>query len=296
MADSTITSYPSLTTSWVPDSSCVASTGFWYVVYATDVVFSDMFGMPSVTNVGQGSTPTGGCVPPSYTLSVPYLTDGGCPANYTPACSSITSYSSQSADYVMCCPSVSGWNFNCAAATAPAPLPYGCQAGFTDGAIITGSRTDLVAKTGQAETHTVGGDNGVNAWGIALLSTVSSSTIGTTSSPKPTSNSNPSAASVSGSTTSNSASSAHGLSTGASAGIGVGVGVVALAIIGLLAFWLLRRKRKAKQEKPPPIPWSYYQDGAAQKQNHVSELQSPDPPSQGRIAATQATSYHEMPS
>lgn len=165
--------YPSLTTSWTPSSSCVTSTGFWYVIYAYDKssngLFSDMFGMPSVTNIGQMSNPTGGCVPPSYTLSVPYLTDGGCPKSYYGACSTATSYSGQSADYIMCCPLVSGWDFNCAPAGAD-PVPYGCQATFTSGALITGSRSDLVSSTGQVETHTVVDDHGVNAWGIALLS------------------------------------------------------------------------------------------------------------------------------
>ncbi|KAI1280200.1 hypothetical protein F5Y07DRAFT_356232 [Xylaria sp. FL0933] len=165
-----ITSYPSLTTSWTPASSCQASTGYWYVVYGPDVIFSNMFGMPSVTNLGRKSSPTGGCVPPSYTLSVPYLTDGGCPPDYFGACSTATLYGGQSADYIMCCPRASGWNFNCAAAVDPEPAPYGCQATFTSGDTIIGSRTDLIAKTGQAETHTVAGDSGVNAWGIALLS------------------------------------------------------------------------------------------------------------------------------
>ncbi|KAI0202654.1 hypothetical protein F4808DRAFT_468299 [Astrocystis sublimbata] len=95
MGDSNPSSYPSLTSSWTPESSCVASTGFWYVIYAhqaTNVVYSNMFGMPSVTNsidakdTGQGITPTGGCVPPSYTLGVPYLTDGDCPPRYFRAC------------------------------------------------------------------------------------------------------------------------------------------------------------------------------------------------------------------
>lgn len=170
MSPSNPSSYPSLTSSWTPASSCVTSTGFWYVVYATHVVYSDMFGMPSVTNIGQRSTPTGGCVPPSYTLSVPYLTDGDCPVNYFRACSTGTSYAGHSADYIWCCPSVQGWNFNCAPATDAGAAPYGCQATFASGDIITGSRTDLVQRTGQAETHTVGADHGVNAWGIALLS------------------------------------------------------------------------------------------------------------------------------
>jgi hypothetical protein len=165
----TLTSFPSLTTPWVPDNSCAATTGFWYVIYATGFVFSDMFGMPSVTDIGQQSHPTGGCVPPSYTLSVPYLTDGGCPTSYFPACSSLSSYNSQTANYIMCCPSASGWDFHCGQAGGD-PAPYGCQASFSKGALITGSRTDLIARTGQVETHTVDNDNGVNAWGIALLS------------------------------------------------------------------------------------------------------------------------------
>jgi hypothetical protein len=170
MSSNNPSSYPSLTSSWTPASSCVTSTGFWYVVYATNVVFSDMFGMPSVTNIGQGSTPKGGCVPPSYTLGIPYLTDGGCPTHYFAACSTGTFYADHSADYIWCCPSVEGWHFNCAPATDPGAAPYGCQATFDSGDIITGSRTDLVEHTGQAETHTVGDDHGVNAWGIAILS------------------------------------------------------------------------------------------------------------------------------
>ncbi|KAI0861054.1 hypothetical protein F4860DRAFT_187050 [Xylaria cubensis] len=271
-------SYPSLTTSWTPASSCVASTGFWYVVYASGAVFSDMFGMPSVTNLGQKSSPTGGCVPPSYTLSVPYLTDGGCPKNYFGACSTATSYRGRSADYIMCCPLVSGWNFNCAPATDPEPVPYGCQASFPSGAIITGSRTDLVVRTGQAETHTVGGDHGVNAWGIALLSTpplTSSSAIASTiaSAILPTATYSSTTSMTSGPlpvSTSISDSSVQGLGTGAAAGIGVGVGVGVFAILGLLAFWLLRRKRKGKQQQ---LPVQMYQnhDGAAQnKQSYYA--------------------------
>ncbi|KAJ2986497.1 hypothetical protein NUW58_g4999 [Xylaria curta] len=253
MAVNTITSYPSLTSSWTPSSSCVTSTGFWYVVYASNVVFSDMFGMPSVTNTGQGSSPTGGCVPPSYTLSVPYLTDGGCPTHYSRACSTATLYSDRLADYIMCCPMVLGWNFNCAAATDDGPVPYGCQATFAEGDIIIGSRTDLVASTGQAETHTVGNDHGVNAWGIALLSTPSrtssSTTVQATSSKVSTSSAITTFDSASASTPT-STSPPQSLGTGAAAGIGVGVGVGVFAALGLLTFWCLRRKRKANQGQP----------------------------------------------
>ncbi|KAI0444517.1 hypothetical protein F4803DRAFT_560872 [Xylaria telfairii] len=254
--------YPSLTTIWTPASSCVTSTGFWYVVYAYDkssnAIFSDMFGMPSVTNIGQMSNPTGGCVPPSYTLSVPYLTDGGCPKSYHGACSTATSYGGQSADYIMCCPLVSGWDFNCARAGAH-PVPYGCQATFTSGALITGSRSDLVSSTGQAETHTIVHDNGVNAWGIALLSTpqlTSSNTISPTTSPTISTTSGAAPTSIS-------ALSSQGLSSGAAAGIGVGVGVGAFAILGLLAFWFLRHRRKGKQQQPVVQDYQN-QDGAAE--------------------------------
>ncbi|RYC60166.1 hypothetical protein CHU98_g6038 [Xylaria longipes] len=310
MTSNTITSYPSLTASWTPASSCVTSTGFWYVVYAKNVVFSDMFGMPSVTNIGHMSSPTGGCVPPSYTLSVPYLTDGGCPKNYFGACSTATSYDGQSADYIMCCPRVSGWNFNCAPATDDGAAPYGCQATFTSGAIITGSRTDLIASTGQAETHTVGGDNGVNAWGIALLSTpsltssntavpVTSSEVSMTSSAV----SNLTSASTLTSTPT-SASSAQSLSAGAAAGIGVGVGVSTFTILGVLAFWLLRRKRKGKQQQ---FVAENYQnpDGAAQNgysyyTPNGSQTMSPDVEikqqqnGHGRLAELNNVNRYEM--
>lgn len=42
-------------------------------------------------------------------------------------------------------------------------------------------------------------------------------------------------------------SSSGGLSTGAKAGIGVGVSVAALAVIALVAFFLVRRRRKQRQ-------------------------------------------------
>ncbi|KAI0432462.1 hypothetical protein F5Y09DRAFT_329661 [Xylaria sp. FL1042] len=242
-----ITSYPSLTTSWTPASSCLSSTGYWYVVYGPSVAFSNMFGMPSVTDLGRKSSPAGGCVPPSYTLSVPYLTDGGCPPHYFGACSTVTSYGGQLARYIMCCPRASGWNFNCAAAVDPEPAPYGCQATFTSGDTIIGSRTDLIAKTGQAETHTVAGDSGVNAWGIALLSVRFMQRAHSTSSSSPSSKQNSTSTSTS---TPISPSSTHSLSTGTAVGIGVGVGLGVLAILGLVIFWLLRRKYKPRQQQP----------------------------------------------
>ncbi|KAI0509295.1 hypothetical protein F5B22DRAFT_617601 [Xylaria bambusicola] len=270
-------SYPSLTSNWTPMSSCVTSTGFWFVVYESHALFSNMFGMPSVTNNGQGRTPIGGCVPPSYTLSVPYITDGGCPTNYFRACSTGTSYAGQSADYIWCCPSVQGWNFNCAPATDTGAAPYGCQATFASGDTIMGSRTDLVEHTGQAETHTVRDDRGVNAWGIAILSTSPPSTLTipamtTTSSPGLT------ISATVGTNTNTDPDSPHtspsqGLSPGAAAGVGTGVGVAALAILGVLIFWLLRRKYKAKQEhqrqeqqQQQPLPQSYqnsFYDGSS---------------------------------
>ncbi|KAJ8128449.1 hypothetical protein O1611_g5185 [Lasiodiplodia mahajangana] len=228
-----------------------------------------MFGMPSVTNIGQGSSPTGGCVPPSYTLGVPYLTDGGCPTNYFAACSTGTSYADHSADYIWCCPSVEGWHFNCAPATDTGAAPYGCQATFDSGDIITGSRTDLIKHTGQAETHTIGGDRGVNAWGIALLLTPAPSTstvaIMTTTSPSGSTIRTVGSASASAgiSPAPTPTSSSQGLSTGAAAGIGAGVGVAVLAILGFLIFWLLRRKYKSKQpqqeqhQQQQPLPQSY---------------------------------------
>ncbi|KAH8205799.1 hypothetical protein TruAng_000075 [Truncatella angustata] len=198
----------------------------------------------------------------------------------------------------MCCPSVSGWNFNCAPATNVGAAPYGCLATFTTGAKITGSRTDLIVGTGQAETHTVGGDTGVNAWGIALLSTTpltSSATI--TSAAATTSDavvsvpsSAISTAPSTGSAPTSTSSSASGLSTGASIGIGVGVGVGALSIIGLLAFCIIGRRRNVRQQQrqqqKPMVQDSYdhngvihngqYYYGGLEAASHGTKMQQPN--------------------
>ncbi|KAI1170237.1 hypothetical protein F4777DRAFT_133858 [Nemania sp. FL0916] len=298
MSNDNPSSYPSLTESWTPDSTCVTSTGFWYVVYATDVVFSDMFGMPSVTNLGQKSSPTGGCVPPSYTLSVPYLTDGGCPTNYFGACSTQTSYAGKSADYIWCCPSVPGWHFNCAAAVDEGAAPYGCQATFTSGDVITGSRTDLVVHTGQAETHTIGGDSGVNAWGIALLSTPAPSTPSSTppASTTPPPSSTTGASSTGNAAPTSSSSSSSGLSTGAAAGIGVGVGLAALAVLGVLIFFFLRRKYRKNQHQPVPQNYqpSYMDESTASQYGQSQYGQSQYGPSHYASSAVHTTPSPNM--
>lgn len=52
-----------------------------------------------------------------------------------------------------------------------------------------------------------------------------------------------------------------GLSTGAKAGIGAGVAVVALAAIGLLAFFVLKKRRNArKRSAEQPGPYGHAQD------------------------------------
>jgi hypothetical protein len=64
------------------------------------------------------------------------------------------------------------------------------------------------------------------------------------------------------STAQQSPSNNNGLSTGAKVGIGVGIGIAVLAAIGLLA-WMLLRKRKKKQSWPSPGAPATEQNGPA---------------------------------
>ncbi|KAI1350403.1 hypothetical protein F5Y01DRAFT_315794 [Xylaria sp. FL0043] len=150
-----------------------------------------------------------------------------------------------------------------------------------------------IAKTGQAETDTVAGDSGVNAWGIAILSTPSktpssamastpASMVGMATSNNPTSS--PASVSNQSSTSSSTStpiatSSAQSLSAGAAVGIGVGVGLGALAILGFLIFWLLRRRYEMRQRQPVA---HFHQNGDQAAQNMQSYyaptgLQAPSP-------------------
>lgn len=83
--------------------------------------------------------------------------------------------------------------------------------------------------------------------------------------------------------------SSGGLSTGAEAGIGVAIGVAGLAlIVGLIAIFMLRKNRKAKEQgpdevrmktetAPPYSPYSPYNSSELQGSGGVSELPTNPP-------------------
>lgn len=99
------TDNPTLPSTWSAPSSCVGSTGYWYVVYATvngGLLFENMYGIPTPSQLSKD--PSGLCAPPSFTSDVPYVTDGPCPTGYSAACATEGEYSKSSASMVTCCP------------------------------------------------------------------------------------------------------------------------------------------------------------------------------------------------
>ena len=99
------TDNPTLPTTWAPDTACVGSTGYWYVVYETvdgALRFENMYGIPTPSQLSQN--PSGLCAPPLFTSNIPYVTDGGCPTGYSAACATQGEYSETPASMVTCCP------------------------------------------------------------------------------------------------------------------------------------------------------------------------------------------------
>ncbi|KAI1325005.1 aspartic peptidase domain-containing protein [Xylariaceae sp. FL0255] len=70
-----------------------------------------------------------------------------------------------------------------------------------------------------------------------------------------------------------SSTSSSGLSTGAKAGIGVGVAVAALAVLGLLAFFLIRRRRQPSEEVKPAASETSQPAQAAQHAGYPNSAQ-----------------------
>ncbi|KAK2028989.1 hypothetical protein LX32DRAFT_693618 [Colletotrichum zoysiae] len=95
-----VTSLPTIPSTWTAPTSCFASTNYYRVFFSRgDNVFfyTDLYGVPML------SAPTGDCLPPSFTVDAPYITDGGCPAGFTSGCVRGVAPST-----VTCCPSVTG--------------------------------------------------------------------------------------------------------------------------------------------------------------------------------------------
>ncbi|KAF4119317.1 hypothetical protein GMORB2_4836 [Geosmithia morbida] len=258
MSDSLV-SFPS---TWTAPTSCFASTNYYYVLLDGGSFFSNMYGTP--TPVLTGNTPSGDCVPPSFTINQPYLTDGDCPRGYTTACAT---GSPESTRTVTCCPSVTRdvFSFMCK------ENEYGCHATATVGAVWTGTETniDLETPTESPLTKTPSTEEGIEAWGIKLISVpVTATATETATATDEISTSNTIEETTAAGTTAANVKPTHstpspdhkGLSTGAAAGIGVGsAAVVILLALGAL---LLYRHRRKKQRAGGATPAGSERDGA----------------------------------
>ncbi|KAH6635079.1 hypothetical protein B0J18DRAFT_462212 [Chaetomium sp. MPI-SDFR-AT-0129] len=224
---------PSFPTAWTAPSSCFATTNYYRVLLGSGY-FSNMYGTP--TPVGTGIWPTGDCWPPSSTPRIPYVTDGGCPTGFTRACATAgPDYKGKPMSTVTCCPSVTDnvFSFMCR------DNQYGCHATATSGVVWTGVITDigLATPTEEPVTRTPSLQEGIEAWGIKLISVAPDSTSATTK-PHPT---NPS---KTANPTQSTSPDSGGLGTGGIVGVAIGT-VAAVAILAFLGFFLYSRRKKA---------------------------------------------------
>lgn len=181
-----MSSYPTIPSTWTAPTSCFATTNYYRVLMGSGF-FSNMYGTP--TPVLNGNYPTGDCFPPQTTPDVPYVTDGDCPTGYTRACATNGPESNgEPMRTVTCCPR---WVFLCAVACQVRNREanngsvtdnvfsfmckdneYGCHATATKGVVWTGVITDigLDTPTEQPVTRTPSTNEGIEAWGIKMIS------------------------------------------------------------------------------------------------------------------------------
>lgn len=238
--------WPSFPTEWTAPTSCFATTNYYRVLLGSGF-FSNMYGTP--TPVLTGIYPTGDCWPPSSTVNVPYQTDGGCPVGFTRACAtggSIT-LNGKPVSTVTCCPSVTDnvFSFMCR------DNEYGCHATATPGVVWTGVITDISLETPTEEpvTRRPNTAEGIEAWGIKMISvapaTDSSRSSATSASSTATNTSNTGNGGQNNNETAV-ATPSSGLSTGATIGIAVGAVLVGAAILAAAGFFLWRRHQRKK--------------------------------------------------
>ncbi|KAF6821957.1 hypothetical protein CPLU01_12290 [Colletotrichum plurivorum] len=260
---------PTIPSSWTAPTSCFAKTRYYRVSYAPSYV-SNLYGTP--TPVLTGNAPSGECFPPSFTINVPYRTDGGCPTGYTRACATGgPDLSGRPMSTVTCCPSVTSnaFSFMCQ------NHEYGCHATATVGAVWTGVITNFAISkpTEEPVTRTPWTGEGLEAWGIKFIWVAATSVLSpsastateiTTTTSEASSTASEDAASPTVSTESSASSSPPvGLSPGVAAGIAVGA-AAAVGLLALVGFLVYRNKRKKMwvegryveadgTEKAPPV-------------------------------------------
>ncbi|KAK4093961.1 hypothetical protein Purlil1_1452 [Purpureocillium lilacinum] len=251
------TSLPSFPSTWTAPTSCFASTNYYRVLLGSGYV-SNMYGTP--TPVFTGNYPTGDCWPPSSTKGVPYLTTGDCPPGFTRACATAGPESrGKLVSTVTCCPSVTGnvFSFMCK------DNEYGCHATATSGAVWTGVITDigLDTPTEAPVTRTPYLNEGLEAWGIKLISVAPPSTtaptLSTTVVAQQTDHEPSTTAIPSGGQ--EPPSEQRRLRTGAIVGISIGV-IIAVSLLGL-AFLVVVRARRTRHTQSASTSANSYTEG-----------------------------------
>ncbi|KAJ4165142.1 hypothetical protein LMH87_006788 [Akanthomyces muscarius] len=293
-SSSALPSLHSFPSTWTAPTSCFASTNYYRVLYAESGVgyVSNMYGTP--TPVFTGNTPSGDCFPPSFTINLPYLTDGSaCPTGYTRACAtagSVTSGGSADVSTITCCPSVTGdaFSFMCK------DNQYGCHATAASGGIVwTGVVTNLgvTPATESPVTRTPSTLEGIEAWGIKFLSVAP----GSTATSIPTPGHNASDTDNQGTPSADNSSNHGGLSGGAIAGIVVG-SIAGVALLAVGAFLLYRRKKSSPgPQYHAPAPGKYPNQPANDPMYQPSSVGSPFS-GQGQMASSYQPSEMEAAS
>ncbi|KAI6261182.1 hypothetical protein MCOR19_002605 [Pyricularia oryzae] len=257
---------PTIPPTWTAPTSCFAST-LYYRVFYNGNFFSNLYGTP--TPVFDGNTPIGACIPPSFMINVPFRTDGGCPTGYTTACTSTgASRSGKQLTTVTCCPSVTGGDFSFMCKDHQ----YGCHATATVGVVWTGAITNLANSNFESVTRTPSTEEGLEAWGIKMISIASSTATSTatstlttppmTTTPATTAPADPTLTNQIPTTTnatSGNSSSSEGISTGAIAGIAIGAAAVIAIALAAVLIYLMRRNRGATNNDHSNNPNNSYE-------------------------------------
>ncbi|KAI1132931.1 hypothetical protein F5Y10DRAFT_291020 [Nemania abortiva] len=218
--------FPTLPPSWSAPTTCFESTDIFAVVYSreprsngTYYYWKWLFGVPA-------TTPTGDCLPPSYVTSGPYFGQT-CPLGYKNVFASRTTIYNQQAEATLCCP---GTDYNFAVG------PIGCQSTFDNRTFIATLTDPLLGTQIPASFSTYDGST-MNAFGVTVISTSSSSSTAPTTLPS-------SSRTVTTSPIVSSTIKPAGISAGVAAGIGIGVGLGVILLV--LGGWIMYRRRRNK--------------------------------------------------
>ncbi|KAI0408667.1 hypothetical protein F4802DRAFT_359807 [Xylaria palmicola] len=224
---------PSLPADWAPTASgCLRTDDYW--VWEFDAAALD------ARTVLGGPSQTTNCFASTWNPTVTYE-GSGCPPQYTSACRD-TEFGA-----VTCCPSA--YDFTCEQQTRGPGVHaewFRCWSKYDDRDTVVVTRTDFRQNTIAMETRTRRSYE--HLFALALMYTTPASTNPSLPTSSPTSTPDPS----------ETASPSPGeksseLSAGAAAGIGVGA-AVAVILLGLLAWFIYRRRKTAQLSKNTPQP------------------------------------------